>query len=219
MRWLIIFRWSAAATVTLIVGKAKTAFLVHESELFEASSFFKAAFTSDFRESWERTMTLPEDDESAFELFIEWVYHPYFKIDPLPIPTSGEKAKYSLMQPVQLYILADKYDALKLKNAILSEIYTVMSSSSKIFLNCPELIAYVYAHTSPNSSMRRMFADFVSTQHAWIQRATNQAWLQNHPDVSTAVNVSFAKHAVSRTRPFERKSPEDYLEKPRSLNE
>ena len=64
-------RWADVATVSLVVGESNTAFHVHEADLFDASPFFKAAFTSDFRESAERSMTLPEDDEDIFELFIE----------------------------------------------------------------------------------------------------------------------------------------------------
>ena len=203
-------RWADVATVTLLVGEAKTAFQVHEADLFEASPFFKAAFTSDFRESGERTMTLPEDDEATFDLFVEWLYHQRYHLPPPPKANAKEKDRS--MQPLQLYVLADKYDIRRLKSLIISQIFTAFKQHSLSLYDTA--IVYAYRHTSPNSTIRNLIADHVAcnSKPGWFQRKSTQNWLRNHADITTDVLVSLAKHMRIQGSPFDGEMPEEYKE-------
>ena len=205
------FRWAEVATVTLLVGEAKTAFHVHEAELFDASSFFKAAFTSEFRESSDRTMLLPEDDDSVVELFIDWLYRQRYKMTTPAAQGSGD----IYMQPVRLFVLADKYDVPNLKNLILSQIF-LRIKKDRVGRRCmPKLhtVAYAYEHTAENSPIRKLLAGSLTCRLSFLQRTATQEWLRNHSDVSTQVNVSFAKNMLKRVSPFDGDMPEEYMDK------
>ena len=64
-------------------------------------------------------MTLPEDDENTFELFVDWLYHRRYEITSPPKPPE----KDVFMQPVKLFVLADKYDVCSLKDLIASKLF------------------------------------------------------------------------------------------------
>lgn len=205
--------WADIATVTLLVGETKAAFIVHEEKLFEASSFFKAAFTSDFKEGSERTMTLPEDDEAVFDLFVEWLYYGSYQLPSLPAGIFGKASELS-MQPVQLFVLADKYDVPQLKNLILLKIFLAFKES-KCGTITKETFAYAFQHTPQKSSIRKLFADWLANYPVLIERETSQIWLREHPEISTDLNVSLAKRVRTQWKPFEGEIPEEYLEKAR----
>ena len=198
-------RWAGVATVTLLVGEAKTTFQVHEAALFEASSFFKAAFTSMFRESSERTMTLPEDDESVFESFVDWLYHGRYDI-----PRRSEVAEIFL-RPVQLFVLADKYGVPDLKSLVLDQMFKLIKwTASRPSL---DTVAYAYGHTFQNAAIRKLLVDDMvwNRYHSYYQEAENQVWLRAHPEISTDLNVRFAKRAGRQDNPFDGEMPKEYL--------
>ena len=68
--------------VTIFVGMTKQPFYVHLDLLCDASSFFKAAFAGNFREASEKTMQLPDDRESTFKLFVDWLYCQRYEMLP-----------------------------------------------------------------------------------------------------------------------------------------
>lgn len=199
-------RWADVATVTLVVGETKTAFQVHEADLFEASPVFKAAFTADFRESSERTMTLPEDDEVIFELFVNWLYRQRYDI-PSP-PTDPEK-----LEPIKLFVLADKYDVRSLKNLVVSQLFLAFKTGAAT----PSLdaISHAYKHSSQNSTMRKLLTDRLTSMDdpGWFQEESIQTWLRNHPDISIDMIASFAKVTLKRKNILAGKMPEEYIEK------
>ena len=194
------------ATVTLLVGKTKTAFQVHESDLFEESSFFKTAFTSEFLESSERTMTLPEDDAATFELFVDWLYHRRRGTPSFPI-SDGRIRPF-----VELNILADKYDVPNLRSFSLSEIFSNVKSR-KAMIQLPT-ITYAYEHTSQNAAIRRILSDYLACHCglSWYQREDIQEWFRAHSDISADVICSLAKHTKGRDDPFDGDMPKSYME-------
>ena len=63
-----MYRFYEVSTVALILRENQKSFYVHLDLLCDTSPFFKAAFTKNFKETFEKEMSLPEDDESIFEL-------------------------------------------------------------------------------------------------------------------------------------------------------
>ena len=63
-------------------------------------------------------MTLPEDDVGAFEDFAHWLYTRGFEILPEP-------ADAMFIAPLKLFVLADKYHVIDLKNIITEKIFNV----------------------------------------------------------------------------------------------
>ncbi|KAL8665869.1 MAG: hypothetical protein Q9168_007613 [Polycauliona sp. 1 TL-2023] len=60
--------------VTVLVGPDRKAYKIHRDLLCDRSSHFRAAFLSQFQEAQTSVIELPEDDETAFKLFILWLY-------------------------------------------------------------------------------------------------------------------------------------------------
>lgn len=191
-----------APKVTLLVGEAKRAFRIREAALFEVSSFFKAKFTSDSQESSERIMALPEEDESIFELFVDWTIHRRY---------NPSKADDPFMQPAQLFVLAEKYDVPNLKSLILLRFFLLITERKV----APPLdtLAYAYQRTAQDSGIRRMAVDYLACEMKpdWFRQADARTWLRDHPDISADVIVSFAKHTVTITSPFNGKMLQEYM--------
>ena len=204
-------RWADVATVTLLVGESKTVFHVHEAKLFEASSFFKVAFTSDFGESSERTMTLPEDDGSVFGLFVDWLYHRRYSIASPPVQDASEDYD-SLMQPVQLYALADEYDVPDLRSLILCEIFAfIQRNRSKPTLST---VAYAYAHTSQNAAVRTLLADCLVRRESfdWYHQVGAKTWFRAHPEIAVDELASYYENAMGFYDTFNRTATaQEYL--------
>ena len=157
-------------------------------------------------------MTLPEDDETIFELFVDWLYHQRYDVPPTP--NDPENPCDRFMQPVQLFVLADKYGVRNLKNVIVSQIHSVVKMSSDVPKEAT--IAYAYEHTSQNSTIRKVLADMMAyyAGRNWFERAVNQTWLRDHHDISMDVMVKLAKRAEDAYGgPFYRGVPEEYVEK------
>ena len=156
-------------------------------------------------------MTLPEDDDSVFELFIDWLYRQRYE---MTIPTAqGSGDIY--MQPVRLFALADKYDVPSLKSLILSRTFLRIKKERVGKRRMPKLstVAYAYEHTAENSPMRKLLAGSLTCRLNYLQRASAHEWLRKHPEISADVNVSFAKNMLKRVNPFDGEMPEEYMDK------
>ena len=156
-------------------------------------------------------MTLPEDDESTFDLFVEWLYHQRYHLPPRP--KANEKGKDRFMQPFQLYVLADKYDIRSLQSLILSQIFTAFKQDTD-FPNWGEIV-YAYEHTSQSSTIRKLIADKIACSNipVWFQLESSQKWLRGNADIATDVLVSLTKYVRKQGSPFDGEMPECYKEK------
>lgn len=176
-----------------------------------ASSFFKAAFTSQFRESFEKKMDLPEEEEDVFELFVQWLYHRRYEV-PLD-GAEGLGSRY--LGPVRLYVLADRYDVGELRTFLVTKLFAMAKRSGGQVPSC-RAVAYVYDHTSQTSGLRRLVVDWWAyrVQLSWFSSEFGQNWLQEHPEVAAAVISIFAMSISRATQinPFEGEMPERYKE-------
>ena len=151
-------------------------------------------------------MTLPEDDESVFDNFVNWLYHGRYDI-----PGHSEVNEIFL-RPVQLFVLADKYGVPDLKSLVLVQIFNLLKSHIPSRISS-DTITYAYGHTFQNATIRKILADTIVCKCplSWYQQAATQEWLRANPDISTEVNVRFAKHAGSLENPFAGEMPRDYM--------
>lgn len=155
-------------------------------------------------------MNLPEDDESVFESFVDWIYRQRYDI---PFARKGRASDNDrFRQPVELFVLADKYDVRDLKNLITSTIFLFIKQRK--FGPTIGTVAYAYEHTPHNSTIRKLFAEymFCGTKPEWYQQASSQDWLRNHPEICTDAIVTFAKHKQADENPFDGEMPDEYIE-------
>ena len=137
-------------------------------------------------------MNLPEDDVGTFEDFIEWLYRRSFDM-----PTSPPDARY--MEPLKLYVLADKYGVTDLKNIIIEKMWA-MAKNREPEPGLKE-VAYAYAHTVQSSGMRKLLVDWFSwrVDLACYENPTFQSFLRQHLDCATDFSVSLAKRLKNQT--------------------
>ena len=203
--------WEDMSTVTLIVGKSRTMFQVHESVLFNLSPVFRAGFTSDFKESVERQMSLPEDDAELFNVMVGWFYSRHYDISP---PTGDRLIDCTrFVEPTRLYVLADKYAITKLKNNIAESMFNAMRLGGSAGPSI-DTIAYVYQNVSRTSGIRKLLADFhaCNIKYEWFELATAQRFLQKNPKFAVDILMSFVQHTSVKTKqnPFRGEMPEAY---------
>ena len=115
--------------VTLLVGPDKVAYRVHQSILCSTSKVFKAAFTSNFQEASDKSMSLVEEDMEAVECMIQWLYTG--KIEAVT-PVSDDTSDKCYWQLAKLNTLADKYSLISLKNGIIDLLFEMQKPSKSI---------------------------------------------------------------------------------------
>ena len=218
------YRFYETPMVTLFVGTSQKPFYVHVDLLCNASSFFKAAFTGDFKESSHKTMRLPEDDEDTFSLFIDWLYHHRYEMLPQPDNDDEnsddedndvdkvEKEDDRYLSAFTLFVFAEKYDVPDLKWLLTKTLFadgaTCRKGPSYASVN------YLYGHTAQSAGIRRLVADW----HAWrmdpvyFEREIFRALLKKHPEFSADINLSYGKNLErgSDYNPFEGAMPDEY---------
>ena len=156
-------------------------------------------------------MKLPDDDEGAFEDFAEWLYGGKLRLKP-----ASHDARYTAL--LKVFILADKYHVLELKNTIIERIFHL----GKEFAKAPSLtdVSYVYQHTVEDSGIRKLLADWHAwnIDLGWFERPDVQVFLRQHPDCATDFSVSLAKRFRKAVTdevddPFIGDMPEKYRDK------
>ena len=189
-------RFSAIEMVLLEVGDEEIEISVHENVLFEASPVFKTAFASKFKESSERSIYLPDDDADLMDALIQNLY----------APQSGFREIGSTMELLRLYVLADKYDTVQVKNRIcdwlLSHLKPLPPSAIEV--------EFVYGNTTSERPVRRLMVDWFMWRidAIWFDKEENRRWLKSVPEFAVDVCGGLANTFSLRGKlyPLEKKS-------------
>lgn len=232
-------RFYDVPTVTIIVGENKRSFHIHVDLLCDASSFFKAAFTGAFKESSEKTMYLPEDDEGTFELFVDWLYYQRYEMLPQLEPYDDDdddsghdddddsghndaelwiaKCDERYLQPCRLYVLADKYRIFKLKSLVVERLFAAAAGPNMNGPSCGTL-TYASKHTTQGSTLRKLLVDYYTwnIDLDWYEDDHIEAFLRENTDIATDLLLNFAKHLKGKEKvynPFVGDMPEEYKDK------
>ncbi|KAF6229857.1 hypothetical protein HO133_004194 [Letharia lupina] len=152
--------------VTFEVGPDKAVFQVHQNLLCDASTVFKAAFSGNFREASERSMSLPDHDKDSVGRMIQWLYTRKFE---LTFPVSSETSGECYMQLAKLNTLADKYDIYLLKNQIVDELFDLTKPPRGFKAPQISVVAYVFNNTTEGSSFRKLLV-------AWYAYRIDLEW-------------------------------------------
>ena len=203
-------RFSDIQMVRLVAGQEKTQILVHENVLFEASPVFKAAFTSEFKESSERAIYLPDDDATLIDILIQSLY----------APESRPNGIDSIMQSLRLYVLADKYDIVKVKNKTCEDVYLSLYYLPSLSACGPlmSVVKFVYENTTSMAPMRRAIVDwFVYTvDSSWFSGEDSRRWLLAVPEFGADAFAVLVKdydrkakdrHSVKKTSLYMEEEP------------
>lgn len=156
-------------------------FHVHENLLCDASPVFKAAFSGNFQEASERSISLPDHDKDSVARMVQWLYTRKFE---LTVSISIETSAECYLQLAKLNTLADKYDIYLLKNHIVDELFDLTKHLARN-VKPPQMpvISYVYNNTTEGSSFRKLMV-------AWYAYGIDFEWYAKDATKSVIAGVS-----------------------------
>lgn len=155
-------------------------------------------------------MALPEDDPDLFEPFTKWLYlQTYAEIDDLDFVRKVAHRSEFIMKSCQLFVLAEKYDVVRLRNAVIRAMYSerkhVDTAAERALTPSRAALGYAYENTPQKSNLRRLLVDWV-TWHVnleWYENDDVQDWLLGIPELAVDLVAAFA----SRMRHSKQASP------------
>lgn len=183
-------KFRGASFVTLLVGPDKIVYNVHQDILCDASKVLKAAFSGDFKESSDRSISLEDEEPDVVEHMIRWLYSG--KIHLIKA-VSSQTAHSCYWQLAKLNTLADKYDMVHLKNSIVDELYKLREPPADNYPPALDVITYLYANTTKTSPFRKLVVAWYSLhiKLEWYD-GTTQAELAAVPDFAADVAVALS---------------------------
>ena len=192
--------------MTVLVGNEEIPFILHETHLSSASSYFRAALEPGrFKEGLERLVRLPEVEEDTFELFATWLYSGHLAQLPETVEeeaNSGEALTYQqscdkkLASDIQatadresqqeknmsLFAFAETYLVDQLKNQVGD--YLVEYATRENFHPHDGVVEIVYSHTRKGSRFRRLLRDWYVWEYdsdGWSEDWQKE-WLASMPE-------------------------------------
>ena len=168
-------------------------FHIHRNLLCEASPVFKAAFLgdTDYTETTAQEMTLsgPEITIQAMELLVQWLYTKDY--DLKPIRKGDTQGRY--MQLASLFVLAEEYIMVDLKNNIIDRLFELQAAR----LQPPQIpiIEVIYENTPISSPFRLLLAAYYAwhVDMDWYAGAESTKVLHSHPIFAADVAVQMGK--------------------------
>jgi hypothetical protein len=131
-------------------GKPFEDFAIHQNLLCHCSPFFKAAFTSNFKESKDGVMELPGTAADVFKLFCHRLYSGSFW------ESDEDHDSSTLKRLIRLYIFADMARIPQLMNGTLRALEEVMGALDTCAIG---ELKYVWRNTTTTSPLRRFLID------------------------------------------------------------
>ncbi|MCJ1254326.1 hypothetical protein MMC24_002141 [Lignoscripta atroalba] len=153
-------RFTKGDTVDILVGPERTRFRLHKELLVHSAPYFAKAFSGHFSEASEDTITLPEENTAAFELFADWLYRG--SLSPIPYLEDWREICITHMEDSgflkmefkyhSLYYMADKWCIEALKNTAID----LIRDFHKVTLTVlhPILLDEGYRNTPEGSPLR-----------------------------------------------------------------
>lgn len=147
--------------IQVIVGSDSLVTLyVHENVICASSDFFKAAMSSDWKESRERSIELRDDEPDAFQIYQHWLYCG-------TIPTrNGDadmKSNIEYLELAKAYVLGDKLRDGNFKDVIidaaLHKSSSVISDGAYLFPG-EDVVRCIYDNTPKSCEARHFLVDF-----------------------------------------------------------
>jgi hypothetical protein len=137
----------------VLVGPAEQCFTIHNGVLCNKSRFFRAACSTRWTQGQNKVVQLPDVDPLVFQRYVDWSYG--------DILVSGTRKdlhkKLSIL--VDLHLLADKLDDVKLRNRTI----TALTRCSWVGHLCPPvpIITLIWSNTTSSSALRKLVIDML----------------------------------------------------------
>lgn len=109
--------------------------------LVHISPFFAAALNGSFAEASSKTITLPEDDPAAFEMFVQWMY----------VGKTGRNSTEDIAIHVESWILGDKLGCPVFQDRAMLKLLHLHSAN----LIQPKTLQLAYEGSAAGSKLRK----------------------------------------------------------------
>ena len=138
-------------------------------------------------------MDLPEDDPESFERLVQWLYCKTYDISPAG-GTPCDNDQIVFMDLARLYVAADKYGIVGLKNDVVDRWYKNQDERNQL-PRINRAVDYVYENTAPSSKLREMIvACYVwHIDYDWYKRPATRTKLYKCPEFATDVAIAMSR--------------------------
>ena len=143
--------------VKVVVGSEtpESTWHLHRNLAIKRSPFFRGALCSDFTESHTNTVDLPEDDNQAFAVFVQWLYSTLHESEFSQDSFSSDIKVDTL---VKAYYLAVKLIADPLSEAVMTKLYNNSRLCEELL---PDTLQYAW-DSRPDAPLTELLLDTVS---------------------------------------------------------
>ncbi len=119
-------------TITVLVGEDEAKFILHQAVVCETSDFFRAMFDGrgEWKESVQKTVRLPEVDESIFNIYLGFFYTGDIDLDmdvsanDTGAGTTEEEKKRKFDQVILAYAFGEMTQDATFRNALVDKVST-----------------------------------------------------------------------------------------------
>lgn len=153
-------------------GELET-YTIHKTLLHEKSKYFRTAFNGNFAESVSSELSLPDDNPIGFRGFVDWLY------------TGNVPEKLDSYATAALWILADKFMCIALKNKIIDRVVSLNKKRPLDVESCELLVQ------SGHRDSKLM--DYVLTRTAY---SCSKNWGENEEFVRDFVDLQDTEATV-----------------------
>lgn len=144
-------RLQGPSSALIYVGADNHCWVLPVDLLCHVSTFFKAALKGGFEEAKEKRVTLKEEDPSAFELFVLWLYKGQI--------LNSKKPEALDVVIVKAWVMGDKLGAPDFQDCTMRAL--VIAGGSQDLLTDTEAIGYIYNNTAVGSPLRMVTVDTI----------------------------------------------------------
>ncbi|TKA37079.1 hypothetical protein B0A54_11940 [Friedmanniomyces endolithicus] len=159
-------------TITVLVGKTSTRYIVHQDMIIHGSGFFRKACCGDWKEAHERIVRLASANAGYFHIYLDWLYGPNTDLYANTMGALPEITKvssplhkgYVLSHICKLWTLGDFLQDHKFQGAVMAALDAVMAALDAVMAaldanpstEAPAgpTVEYVVNNTSTGSPLR-----------------------------------------------------------------
>lgn len=175
--------------IEVVVGEDSTnTWRLHQNLLSSVSSYFRALASSGFQEGIEKKVTLKEEENAIFALFVQWLYTRVFFTGDIDFS-------------IRAYVLGDRLGAPEFASFALDKIYV----DSRWYAFPAHQVIWVTEHTTSGSALRRLVLDSVAYKivHGSLPTFSTDDWEVLAPVHGDLLQAVFRlTHSNARRRNF-----------------
>ncbi|KAI9711658.1 MAG: hypothetical protein M1812_007091 [Candelaria pacifica] len=145
--------------VDIYVGRHKRRWALHRNLLCHHSAYFEDLLPKEPENGKELRLDLPDNDPSAFELLVKWLYQG--SIDDISDMPRDRKWDYAVSCQ-GLYVLCDKINIPQLRNIAIDQYRKGCNETGLV--PDPEEMEPIYRTSPPNSPFRKLVVNIAARQ-------------------------------------------------------